>query len=168
MANGKVLVVMGSDSDFPVMEGCFKMLNKFGVEFEADVASAHRTPERAHELAATAEEKGFKVIIAAAGLAAHLAGVLAASTTLPVIGVPCKSGALNGVDALYATVQMPTGIPVATVAIDGGSNAAILACQMLALSDPDLMQKIKDYKASLASSVEERDARLQQKIAEMN
>ena len=151
---------MGSDSDFPVMEGCFKMLNKFGVEFEADVASAHRTPERAHELAATAEEKGFKVIIAAAGLAAHLAGVLAASTTLPVIGVPCKGGALNGVDALYATVQMPTGIPVATV--------AILAFQSLALSDAELSQALKDYKKSLASSVAERDARLKQKIAEMD
>ena len=97
-----------------------------------------------------------------------MGGVLAANTALPVIGVPCKGGALAGVDALYATVQMPTGIPVATVAIDGGSNAAILACQMLALSDAELMQKIKDYKASLASSVEERDARLQQKIAEMN
>ena len=168
MSESKVLVVMGSDSDFPVMEGCFKMLNKFGVEFEADVASAHRTPERAHELAATAEEKGFKVIIAAAGLAAHLAGVLAASTTLPVIGVPCKGGALNGVDALYATVQMPTGIPVATVAIDGGSNAAILACQILALSDKGLADALKEYKKSLASSVAERDARLKQKIADMD
>ena len=165
MADGKVLVVMGSDSDFPVMEGCFKMLNKFGVEFKATVASAHRTPDKAMALARGAEAEGF---IAAAGLAAHLGGVLAANTALPVIGVPCKGGALAGVDALYATVQMPTGIPVATVAIDGGSNAAILACQMLAISDPELMQKIKDYKASLASSVEERDARLQQKIAEMN
>ena len=152
MAEGKVLVVMGSDSDFPVMEGCFKMLNKFGVEFEADVASAHRTPERAHELAATAEEKGFKVIIAAAGLAAHLAGVLAASTTLPVIGVPCKGGALNGVDALYATVQMPTGIPVATVAIDGGTNAGILACQILATADEELSSKIAAYKQELADN----------------
>lgn len=168
MAEGKVLVVMGSDSDFPVMEGCFKMLKKFGVEFEADVASAHRTPLRAQELAVSAEENGFKVIIAAAGLAAHLAGVLAANTTLPVIGVPCKGGALNGVDALYATVQMPTGIPVATVAIDGGSNAAILACEILALSDKALSLSLKEYKQSLASSVAERDARLKQKIAEMD
>ena len=160
MADAKVLVVMGSDSDFPVMEGCFKMLNKFGVGFKATVASAHRTPDKAMSLARNAEAEGFKVIIAAAGLAAN--------TALPVIGVPCKGGALAGVDALYATVQMPTGIPVATVAIDGGSNAAILACQMLALSDAELMQKIKDYKASLASSLAERDARLQQKIAEMN
>ena len=168
MAEGKVLVVMGSDSDFPVMEGCFKMLKKFGVEFEADVASAHRTPLRAQEIAVSAEENGFKVIIAAAGLAAHLAGVLAANTTLPVIGVPCKGGALNGVDALYATVQMPTGIPVATVAIDGGSNAAILACEILALSDKALSLSLKEYKQSLASSVAERDARLKQKIAEMD
>ena len=166
MANGKVLVVMGSDSDFPVMEGCFKMLNKFGVEFEADVASAHRTPDRAHELAATAEEKGFKVIIAAAGLAAHLAGVLAANTTLPVIGVPCKGGALNGVDALYATVQMPTGIPVATVAIDGGSNAAILATQIIALSDDDVASKLLDYKKELASSVDTKETKLQEKLKE--
>ncbi len=168
MAEGKVLVVMGSDSDFPVMEGCFKMLKKFGVEFEADVASAHRTPLRAQELAVSAEVNGFKVIIAAAGLAAHLAGVLAANTTLPVIGVPCKGGALNGVDALYATVQMPTGIPVATVAIDGGSNAAILACEILALSDKALSLSLKEYKQSLASSVAERDARLKQKIADMD
>ena len=165
MSEGKVLVVMGSDSDFPVMEGCFKMLNKFGVEFEADVASAHRTPEHAHELAATAEEKGFKVIIAAAGLAAHLAGVLAASTTLPVIGVPCKGGALNGVDALYATVQMPTGIPVATVAIDGAANAAILACQMIAIRDGELRAKLAEYKEELKSSVDAKDAALKEKIA---
>ena len=168
MADGKVLVVMGSDSDFPVMEGCFKMLNKFGVEFKATVASAHRTPDKAMALARGAEAEGFKVIIAAAGLAAHLGGVLAANTALPVIGVPCKGGALAGVDALYATVQMPTGIPVATVAIDGGSNAAILACQILALSDKGLADALKEYKKSLASSVAERDARLKQKIADMD
>ena len=164
---GKVLIVMGSDSDFPVMEGCFKMLKKFGVEFEAHVASAHRTPERAIELAQTAKDKGFSVIIAAAGLAAHLGGVLAANTVLPVIGVPCKGGALAGVDALYATVQMPTGIPVATVAIDGGSNAGILACQMLAISDKELSDKLAAYKKELADSVQARDERLQTKIAEM-
>lgn len=164
----KVLVVMGSDSDFPVMEGCFKMLKKFGVEFEATVCSAHRTPEKAIKIAKEAKDNGFSVVIAAAGLAAHLGGVLAANTVLPVIGVPCKGGALNGVDALYATVQMPTGIPVATVAIDGGANAAILACQMLSISDESLSRKIADYKASLAASVEERNARLQQKIADMD
>ncbi len=163
----KVLVVMGSDSDFPVMEGCFKMLKKFGVEFEADVCSAHRTPEKAFSLASNAKESGFSVIIAAAGLAAHLGGVLTANTILPVIGVPCKGGALNGVDALYATVQMPTGIPVATVAIDGGANAAILACQILALNDDVLSGKLSDYKKSLADSVAERDARLKQKIEAM-
>lgn len=165
--NNKVLVVMGSDSDFPVMEGCFKLLKQFEVEFEARVASAHRTPDKAISLARNAKDNGFGVIIAAAGLAAHLGGVLAANTILPVIGVPCKGGALNGVDALYATVQMPTGIPVATVAIDGGSNAAILACQILALGNDELSDKLSEYKKSLESSVEQRDARLQAKISEM-
>ena len=164
---GKVLVVMGSDSDFPVMEGCFKMLKKFEIEFEACVCSAHRTPDKAFKIAKEAKDNGFSVIIAAAGLAAHLGGVLAANTVLPVIGVPCKGGALNGVDALYATVQMPTGIPVATVAIDGGSNAAILAAQILALSNESLSAKLADYKASLSSSVDERNIRLQQKIEAM-
>ena len=165
--NNKVLVVMGSDSDFPVMEGCFKLLKQFGVEFEARVASAHRTPDKAIGLARGAKDNGFGVIIAAAGLAAHLGGVLAANTVLPVIGVPCKGGALNGVDALYATVQMPTGIPVATVAIDGGSNAAILACQILALGNDELSVKLSEYKKSLEASVEQRDARLQAKISEL-
>ena len=167
MSDSKVLVVMGSDSDFPVMEGCFKILKKFDVAFEAHVASAHRTPERAIELAKNAKDGGYKVIIAAAGLAAHLGGVLAANTILPVIGVPCKGGALAGVDALYATVQMPTGIPVATVAIDGASNAAILACQILALSDEELSGKLLSYKKELADSVGERDKRLQKKIEDM-
>ncbi len=167
MATGKVLVVMGSDSDFPVMEGCFKILKRFGVEFEAHVASAHRTPDRAIKLAKEAKDNGFKVIISAAGLAAHLGGVLAANTTLPVIGVPCKGGALNGVDALYATVQMPSGIPVATVAIDGGTNAGILACQMLALSDEGLSAKLQEYKNELSDSVSARDQRLQDKIKDM-
>ncbi|MCQ2528192.1 MAG: 5-(carboxyamino)imidazole ribonucleotide mutase [Saccharofermentans sp.] len=163
----KVLVVMGSDSDFPILEGCFKLLNKFGVEFEAHVASAHRTPERAEELARTAREKGFSVVIAAAGLAAHLGGVLAANTTLPVIGIPCKGGSLNGVDALYATVQMPTGIPVATVAIDGGKNAAILACQMIAIADSELADKLAAYKEEMKSEVLAKDAKLQDKIKAM-
>ncbi|SMC35440.1 5-(carboxyamino)imidazole ribonucleotide mutase [Oscillospiraceae bacterium] len=167
MATGKVLVVMGSDSDFPVMEGCFKILKRFGVEFEAHVASAHRTPDRAIKLAQEAKDNGFKVVIAAAGLAAHLGGVLAANTTLPVIGVPCKGGALNGVDALYATVQMPSGIPVATVAIDGGTNAGILACQILATADEELSSKIAAYKQELADSVDGRDKRLQDKINNM-
>lgn len=166
MAN-KVMIVMGSDSDFPIMEGCFKLLKEFGVEFEANVASAHRTPERATDLAKNAKANGFKVIIAAAGLAAHLGGVLAANTTLPVIGVPVKGGALNGVDALYATVQMPTGIPVATVAIDGGTNAAILAIQILALADDELSDKFAAYKANLANSVDKKDKSLKEKIANM-
>ena len=132
----KVLVVMGSDSDYPVMEACFKTLRDFGVTFDATVCSAHRTPDRAAELAKSAADEGYGVIIAAAGLAAHLPGVLAAMTILPVIGVPIHGGALNGLDALYAIVQMPSGIPVATVAIDGAANAAILAVQMLSLGEP--------------------------------
>lgn len=163
----KVLVVMGSDSDFPIMEGCLKILTKFGVEYEAHVASAHRTPERAEKLAKTARENGFSVVIAAAGLAAHLGGVLAANTTLPVIGIPCKGGALNGLDALYATVQMPTGIPVATVAIDGAKNAAILACQMIAIADSELAKKLDDYKKEMAAEVEAKDLKLQDKIKAM-
>jgi 5-(carboxyamino)imidazole ribonucleotide mutase len=157
---------MGSDSDVPVMEKCFKMLSKFDVAYDAAVASAHRTPERAAKLASEAESEGYDVIIAAAGLAAHLAGVLAAHTTLPIIGVPCKGGALNGVDALYATVQMPTGIPVATVAIDGGSNAAILACQIIAVKDDELASKLLEYKKELAASVDAKEAKLMEKIKE--
>ncbi|MCQ2532623.1 MAG: 5-(carboxyamino)imidazole ribonucleotide mutase [Saccharofermentans sp.] len=163
----KVLVVMGSDSDFPIMEGCLKILNKFGVEFEAHVASAHRTPERAEQLAKNARSNGFSVIIAAAGLAAHLGGVLAANTTLPVIGIPCKGGALNGVDALYATVQMPTGIPVATVAIDGAKNAAILAVEMIAIADNELANKLEAYKKEMADEVAAKDVKLQDKINAM-
>ncbi len=163
-SRGKVLIVMGSDSDYPILEKAFDILDKFGVEFECRVASAHRTPDRAIKLAREAEDNGFDVIIGAAGLAAHLAGVLAANTTLPVIGIPCKGGALAGVDALYATVQMPTGIPVATVAIDGAANAAILACQMLAIKDDEMKAKLKDYKAELAASVDKKDANLQAKL----
>ena len=165
MAEARVLVVMGSDSDFPVMESCFKLLNKFEIPFEAKICSAHRSPYQAAELASTAKEQGFKVIIAAAGLAAHLPGVLAAYTILPVIGVPCKGGALQGVDALYAIVQMPTGIPVATVAIDGAANAAILAAQILALGDEMLSQKLIIYKEELEASVEQRNQRLAEKLA---
>jgi len=164
MADAKVLVVMGSDSDFPVMESCFKMLNKFEIPFEAKICSAHRSPFQAAELASSAKEKGFAVIIAAAGLAAHLPGVLAAYTILPVIGVPCKGGALQGVDALYAIVQMPTGIPVATVAIDGAANAAILAAQILALQNNLLSQKLTAYKVELEVSVAKRNERLAEKL----
>ncbi len=162
----KVLVIMGSDSDFPVMEGCFKILKRFGVEYEVHIASAHRSPAKASELASKAKENGFSAIIAAAGLAAHLAGVLAAHTILPVIGIPCKGGALNGVDALYATVQMPTGIPVATVAIDGGSNAALLAVQIIAVSDDEMSSKLLEYKKELASSVDVKEEKLNKKLEE--
>ncbi|NLC85207.1 MAG: 5-(carboxyamino)imidazole ribonucleotide mutase [Ruminococcaceae bacterium] len=160
----KVLVVMGSDSDYPVMEPCFAQLKQLGVLFDAVVCSAHRTPQKAAELAGNAIANGYGVVIAAAGLAAHLPGVLAAYTTLPVIGVPVAGGALNGVDALYAIVQMPAGIPVATVAINGGANAAILAAQILAVSDSELRQRLIEAKQKLAESVEQRNQRLQQKL----
>jgi 5-(carboxyamino)imidazole ribonucleotide mutase len=167
MADLKVLVVMGSDSDFPVMESCFKLLTKFKVPFEAQICSAHRSPYQAEQLASTARDRGFGVIIAAAGLAAHLPGVLAAYTILPVIGVPCKGGALQGVDALYAIVQMPSGIPVATVAIDGASNAAILATQILALHNESLTSTLQDYKKELENSVQQRNDRLAEKITSL-
>lgn len=165
MTQWKVLVVMGSDSDFPIMESCFKLLRKFNIPFEAKICSAHRSPYQAAQLASSAKERGVGVIIAAAGLAAHLPGVLAAYTILPVIGVPCKGGALQGVDALYSMVQMPSGIPVATVAIDGAANAAILAAQILALQNETLSQVLEEYKAELASSVEQRNDRLAEKLA---
>jgi 5-(carboxyamino)imidazole ribonucleotide mutase len=166
---GKPLVgiVMGSDSDFPVMSETAKTLEKFGVPYEIEVCSAHRTPARAHEYATTAASRGLKLIIAAAGAAAHLAGVMAANTTLPVIGVPMASSSLNGLDALLSTVQMPGGIPVATMAIDkaGAANAAIFAAQVLALSDPAIAGKIVEHKESLARSVAEKNARLKEQIA---
>jgi len=164
MSDTKVLVVMGSDSDFPVMESCFKLLNRFEIPYEAKICSAHRSPYQAADLAVSAKEQGFGVIIAAAGLAAHLPGVLAAYTILPVIGVPCKGGALQGVDALYAIVQMPTGIPVATVAIDGAANAAILAAQILALGSETLSSKLTLYKKELEASVGLRNERLAEKL----
>ncbi len=161
----KVLIVMGSDSDFPVMEPCFAQLKQLGVVFDAEVCSAHRTPERAAALASGARAAGYGAIIAAAGLAAHLPGVLAAFTTLPVIGVPVGGGPLNGTDALYAIVQMPAGIPVATVAINGAANAAILAAQIFAVADAELAGRLAEAKRKLAESVAERNERLQQKLA---
>jgi len=160
----KVLIIMGSDSDLPVMEGCFKALKKFGIPFDAKICSAHRSPETAKELSSTAREKGYGVIIAAAGLAAHLPGVLAAFTTLPVIGVPCKGGALSGVDALYAIVQMPSGIPVATVAIDGATNAGILAAEMFSIFDDTIAGLLSDHKKELEAAVKEKDKSLQEKL----
>jgi len=139
---GKVGVVMGSASDLPVVEKALGVLQEYGVEFEVRVLSAHRCPEEARDFAATARESGFSVLIAAAGMAAHLAGALAANTTLPVIGIPVKSAVLDGMDALLSTVMMPSGIPVATVAIDGAKNAALLAIEILAVGDEALAKKL--------------------------
>ena len=155
---------MGSDSDLPVVEKALQTLREFGVPFEAHVMSAHRTPAEACAFAASAREKGFGVIIAAAGKAAHLAGVLAGHTTLPVIGIPMKSSTLDGLDALLATVQMPAGVPVATVAIDGAENAALLAVQMLALGDEELARKLEQKKRDMAAKVLEKDRKLQQQL----
>lgn len=163
MALKKVAVIMGSDSDLPIVEGCLSELKNFGIPFEARVMSAHRTPALAAEFAASAEEKGFGVIICAAGMAAHLAGVIAGNTTLPVIGIPIKSS-FDGLDALLATVQMPSGIPVATVAVNGAKNAAILAAQMLALSDEGLKAQLKKAKQDMIDGVVRKDAALQEKI----
>ncbi|MEW6500935.1 MAG: 5-(carboxyamino)imidazole ribonucleotide mutase [Thermodesulfobacteriota bacterium] len=153
-----ISIVMGSDSDLPVLQGCIDTLKSFGIPYEVTVASAHRTPAKAMKLAETARERGVKVIIAAAGMAAHLAGVLAAHTTLPVIGIPVDGSALNGLDALYSTVQMPPGIPVGTMAIGkaGAKNAAIFAAQILATSDAALAGKLTAMKAEMAREVEEK------------
>lgn len=163
----KVAIIMGSDSDFPIVSKAVKKLQEFGVEYEVHVMSAHRTPDAAIEFSANAVKNGFGVIIAAAGMAAHLAGVLAAKTILPVIGIPCKSAQLDGMDALLATVMMPTGIPVATVAVDGAANAAILAVEMLALSDEALAQKLIDMKDEMEKGVAEKDKAMQIKVAEL-
>lgn len=158
---------MGSDSDFPVVSGAIKTLKEYEVPVEVHVMSAHRTPTQAAEFSSNAKANGFGVIIAAAGKAAHLAGVLAAHTTIPVIGIPVKSSTLDGLDALLATVQMPKGIPVATVAIDGADNAALLAVQMLALSDDSLSQKLEALKADMESGVIAKDKAIQSKVEEL-
>lgn len=160
----KVAIIMGSDSDFPIVKGAVSTLKSFGVPVEVHVMSAHRTPALACEFASNARENGFGVIIAAAGKAAHLAGVLAAHTTLPVIGIPIKASTLDGLDALLATVQMPKGIPVATVAIDGADNAALLAIQMLAISDENLAKELLKMKADMVDEVIKKDAALQTQI----
>ena len=160
----KVAVIMGSDSDWGTVKKGVAVLKEYGVETEVHVMSAHRTPAAAAEFASKAKENGFGVIIAAAGMAAHLAGVLAAHTTLPVIGIPIKSAALDGMDALLATVMMPKGIPVATVAIDGAANAAYLAVQMLALSDEGLSGKLEAAKKQMAEVVMAKDAKLQAEV----
>ena len=156
----KVGIVMGSDSDMPVAEKAIARLNKYGVPYEVHIYSAHRTPEQAKAFAENAEANGFGAIIALAGKAAHLAGALAANTLLPVIGVPVKSSTLDGLDALLSTVQMPSGIPVATVAIDGAANAAILAAQIIATSDAELSARLKAERAEAAEAVLAKDAAL--------
>lgn len=163
----KIAVIMGSDSDFPTVKPALSELKKYGVEFECRVMSAHRTPVQACEFADKAIENGFGVIICAAGMAAHLAGVIAGHTTLPVIGIPMKSAALDGMDALLATVMMPPGVPVATVGIDGAKNAAILAVQILALSDSTLAEKLVQSKKEMEQTVIEKDKKLAEKIAEV-
>lgn len=163
----KVAVIMGSDSDFKVVQKAVLKLKEFDVPYEVRVMSAHRTPDEAAEFSKNAKKNGFGVIIAAAGMAAHLAGVLAAHTTLPVIGIPIKSAAFDGMDALLATVMMPTGIPVSTVAVDGAANAAILSVEMLALSDETLEKKLEDMKAKMAEGVSEKDAAMQRKVSEL-
>jgi 5-(carboxyamino)imidazole ribonucleotide mutase len=160
----KVLIIMGSDSDLPVLKGCLNLLKEFGVMFEVLVCSAHRTPDKAADYARKAEENGFDVIIAAAGKAAHLPGILAAYTPLPVIGVPVKSSTMDGLDSLLSIVQMPKGVPVATVAIDGGDNAALLAIQILSVGYVELRDKMKQYKVQLAQKVEEKNKALQDKL----
>ena len=160
----KVAVIMGSDSDFPIVKKAIDQLVALDIPYEAHVMSAHRTPLQAAKFSKEARQNGFGVIIAAAGMAAHLAGVLAAETTLPVIGIPVSSGSLVGLDALLATVQMPTGIPVATVAIGGAGNAAILAAQMLALSDDVLAEKLLAMKTDMADAVLLKDKELQEKL----
>lgn len=155
---------MGSDSDLPVVEKCLNQLKKLDIPYEAHIISAHRTPMLAHDFASSAKENGFGVIIAAAGKAAHLAGVLAAYMTLPVIGIPIKSSTLDGLDSLLSMVQMPSGIPVATVAIDGAQNAALLAAQMLALSDETLAGKLEAFKAEMEAGVIEKDRKLNESL----
>ncbi len=162
----KVAVIMGSDSDLPVVKDAVKELKSYGVPYEVHVMSAHRTPELASEFASKAKENGFGVIICAAGMAAHLAGVVAGHTTLPVIGIPIRS-TFEGLDALLATVQMPSGIPVATVAVNGAKNAAVLAIQILALSDETLSDKLTAAKQKMIDGVKEKDAKIQQMIEEL-
>lgn len=161
----KIGIVMGSASDLPIVKKAIDMLESFGVPFEVHIYSAHRTPLEAREFALGARKAGFGAIIAAAGMAAHLAGAIAANTTLPVIGIPCKSTNLDGLDALLATVQMPTGIPVATVAIDGAANAALIAIQILAVEDASLAEKLDAKRERDAAAILQRDSELQ---AELN
>jgi 5-(carboxyamino)imidazole ribonucleotide mutase len=160
----KVAFLMGSDSDLPIVKGAIHILKGFDIPVEVHVFSAHRTPKQASDFALNAKANGFGVIICAAGKAAHLAGVIAAHTTLPVIGIPIKATALDGLDALLSTVQMPKGIPVATVAIDGADNAGILAAQMLAITDQDIELKLEKMKEDMVTEVLEKDRKLQEEL----
>lgn len=160
----KVGIIMGSDSDLPVVKKATDMLKALDIPFEVHVYSAHRTPVEARDFALNARARGFGAILAFAGMAAHLAGAIAANTTLPVIGVPCKGGCVDGLDALLSTVQMPTGIPVATVAINGGANAALLAAQIIAVSDPDLAGKLDEKRVNDAKAVLEKDAGIMDRL----
>lgn len=161
-------ILMGSDSDLPVMSHAGKMLDKFGIAYEMEVCSAHRTPLRAHEYATTAAKRGLKLIIVGAGGAAHLGGVIAANTTLPVVAIPVASTSLNGLDSLLATVQMPSGIPVATMAIGeaGAANAAIFAAQILGTSDAEISKRLAKHKEEMIRGVAEKNARLQQQLTD--
>lgn len=160
----KVGIIMGSDSDLPIIEKAIDILKDFSIPFEVHIYSAHRTPEKAIEFSKNAEKNGFGVIIAAAGMAAHLAGVIASNTILPVIGIPCKSQNLEGIDALLSTVQMPSGIPVATVAINGGVNAALLSIEILAVNDKELSKKLKEKRNSDKEAVLKKDIAINEKF----
>ena len=161
----KVAILMGSDSDLPIVEKAFAVLDSFGVEYTARVLSAHRTPVETAAFVSSAEENGYGVVLAAAGMAAHLAGACAANTTLPVIGIPVKGGAMDGLDALLVTVQMPSGIPVATVAINGAKNAAVLAAQILAVADDELAAKLDQARVDMAEQIAAKEAKLQAELA---
>ena len=160
----KVAIIMGSDSDLPVVEKAAKLLRELEIPFEAHIYSAHRTPEQARDFALCARENGFGVILAAAGMAAHLAGAIAANTTLPVIGIPCKGPALDGMDALLSTVQMPSGIPVATVGINNGANAALLAAEILAVQDAALAEKLRARRLADRKAVLDKDAGIGERL----
>lgn len=168
MMKPKVAVVLGSDSDFPAIQDMLKILNEFEIPYEVTISSAHRSPDRTHRYAVTLEERGIQVVVACAGAAAHLAGVIASHTILPVIGVPMDSSALQGLDALLSTSMMPAGIPVATMGIGktGASNAAVLSAQILARGDAQLAQRLKEYKKKLADRVEERDREVKKTLSE--
>lgn len=163
----KVALIMGSKSDWPSLQGCVKILREFGAQVEVHVASAHRTPEKVAVFADNARANGFEVIIAAAGKAAHLAGVIAGHTTLPVIGIPIKSSLMDGLDSLLSTVQMPTGIPVATVAVGGGDNAAYLTAQILSIKYPEFEQKLAQHRVKMAAGIEAADEQLNAEISEL-